>query len=226
MCGRFTLASPDESLAELLDLDAPPALKPRYNIAPTQPVAVLRPPPEGAPRAIELLRWGLVPSWSKDETIGNRMINARSETVADKPAFRSAFRRRRCLVLADGFYEWQRREGGKQPYHIRLADGGPFAFAGLWEHWQSPDGSDLETCTILTTTPNSLLAEVHNRMPVIVDRDDYALWLDSQVEDAKRLHPLLQPYPADRMVAVPVTRHVNSPRNDDRACLEPMPDTT
>ena len=222
MCGRYTLATPDDSLAELLDLPDPPELGPRYNIAPTQPVAVLRAPPDRDVRRIEMLRWGLVPSWAKDPAIGNRMINARSETVDQKPSFKAAFRRRRCLVLADGFYEWQRLKRGKQPYYIHLIDGGPFAFAGLWEEWADPDGSVIETCTILTTSANELMADLHDRMPVILDRSAYELWLDATVHDARVLAPLLQPFPSEKLAAHAVSTWVNSPRNDDQACIKPM----
>ena len=222
MCGRYTLATPDDSLAELLDLPDPPALEPRYNIAPTQPVAVLRAPPDRDVRQIEMLRWGLVPSWAKDPAIGNRMINARSETVNQKPSFKAAFRRRRCLVPADGFYEWQRLKRGKQPYYIHLVDGGPFAFAGLWEEWADPDGSVIETCTILTTSANELMADLHDRMPVILDRSAYELWLDATVQDTRILVPLLRPFPSERLAAHPVSTWVNSPRNDDQDCIKPV----
>ncbi|MCH7813503.1 MAG: SOS response-associated peptidase, partial [Planctomycetes bacterium] len=175
-------------------------------------------------RRLELLRWGLIPSWAKDPAIGARMINARSETAAEKPSFRAAFRRRRCLLPADGFYEWQRSGRVKQPYYIRLKHGPPFALAGLWEQWHSPDGSLVETCTILTTEPNELVKPLHNRMPVLLTPDVFDLWLDPAMTDPARIQPLLRPCPPEQMIAQPVTTHVNSPRNDDPACIQPLDD--
>jgi putative SOS response-associated peptidase YedK len=222
MCGRYTLGAPDEDLADLFDLPQVPELEPRYNIAPTQPVPVVRVGAAGQVRELELLRWGLIPSWSKDPAAGARLINARSETAAGKPSFRAAFKHRRCLIPAAGFYEWQRTGGGKQPYYIHRKDRRAFAFAGLWEHWAGPDGSVIESCTILTTTPNDLLRPLHDRMPVILCPTDFALWLDPAVTEASRIQPLLVPCPADQLVAYAVTTHVNSPRNDDPGCIEPM----
>lgn len=222
MCGRFALISPDQDLAVQFDLPSVPALAPRYNIAPTQPVAVVRVAAGAATRELALLHWGLVPFWAQDPKIGARMINARAETAAEKPSFRAAFRRRRCLVVADGFYEWQKLNGGKQPFFIRLQDGRPFAFAGLWESWRGQDDAVLESCTLLTTEPNDLMRALHNRMPVILPEQDYALWLDPQVQQVERLQPLLQPYPAQEMIAYPVSRRVNSPANDDPLCIEPL----
>jgi putative SOS response-associated peptidase YedK len=223
MCGRFTLTDPDQDLAVQFDLPEIPDMKPRYNIAPTQPVAAVRLAPEGAEREMALLHWGLIPFWAKDPSIGARMINARSETVAEKPAFRAAFRRRRCLVAADGFYEWQKQNGGKQPFYIHLRNGRPFGFAGLWEHWEGADGSVIESCTLLTTQPNDLLRPLHNRMPVILHPRDYALWLDREVEEAEKLKPLLGAYPAAEMEAYAVSRFVNRPDNDEPKCIEPLP---
>lgn len=194
-------------------------LQPRFNIAPTQPVAVVRFGP-GA-RQLAWLKWGLVPSWARDASIGNRLINARAESVADKPAFRTAFRRRRCLVLADGFYEWRRTGAKKQPFFIRLRDDRPFAFAGLWESWEGADHSSLETCTILTTGPNELMKPIHDRMPVILASDDYEHWLDPAVQEPEQLAPLLRPYPSDAMLALAVGTHVNNPRNDGPECIVP-----
>jgi len=222
MCGRFTLSNPDaEQLAAQFGVAALPDLRPRYNIAPTQPVAAVRRAAGKAIREMALLRWGLVPAWAKDPTIGVRLINARAETAAEKPSFRVAFRRRRCLIVADGFYEWQKQQSGKQPYYIRLRGGRLFAFAGLWERWTGPDGQEIESCTLLTTAPNDLLRPIHKRMPVILHPDDYALWLDPAVGDRQRLQPLLRPYPAAEMEAYPVSRRVNNPRNDDPRCIEP-----
>lgn len=222
MCGRFTLITPAEALAEQFQLFEIPSLAPRYNIAPTQPVAVVRQVPGDGQRELVLLRWGLVPFWAKDPGIGARMINARSETVADKPAFRAAFRRRRCLVPADGFYEWQRLERGKQPFYVRLRDEKPFALAGLWEHWEGPDETTVNSCTLLTTEPNDLIRPVHSRMPVILAPKDYDLWLDPGVQKAELLRPLLRPYPSEGMLAYPVSTWVNKPKNDSPRCIEPL----
>jgi putative SOS response-associated peptidase YedK len=223
MCGRFTLTDPDADLAVQFNLPEIPDLKPRYNIAPTQPVAAVRVAAEGTQREMVMLRWGLIPSWAKDLNIGARMINARSETVAEKPSFRHAFRRRRCLVVADGFYEWQKQNGTKQPYFIRLREARPFAFAGLWERWEGPEADVIESCTLLTTQPNDFMRQLHNRMPVILQPKDYELWLDPKVQEASLLQPLLLPFPPDEMDAYPVSRYVNSPDNDDPRCIEPLP---
>jgi putative SOS response-associated peptidase YedK len=221
MCGRFALTDPDADLAVQFGLPDIPDLQPRYNIAPTQPVAAVRVRPRGRVREMALLRWGLVPFWAKDPKIGARMINARSETVSEKPAFRDAFRRRRCLIVADGFYEWQKSNGSKQPHFIRLHDGRPFAFAGLWERWQGAE-TEIESCTLLTTEPNELLLPVHNRMPVILHPSDYDIWLDTELENADLLRRLLRPFPSRLMQAYPVSRFVNSPSNDDPRCIAPV----
>lgn len=226
MCGRFTLTDPDADLAVQFNLPEIPDMQPRYNIAPTQPVAAVRSGPQGTGRQMVLLHWGLIPHWAKDRSMGARMINARSETAAEKPAFRAAFRRRRCLVVADGFYEWQKQNGAKQPFYIRLRDSRPFAFAGLWEHWEGADGSVIESCTLLTTQPNDLLRVLHNRMPVILQPKDYELWLDPETQQPDLLQPLLHPYPPAEMDAYPVSRWVNSPNNDDPKCIEPLPQVT
>jgi putative SOS response-associated peptidase YedK len=207
----------------LLDLgvdEAPDELEPRYNIAPTQSIAVVRQFEDGL-RSCDLLRWGLIPSWAKDPAIGNRTINARAETVAEKPAFRAAFRRRRCLVLADGFFEW-RKEGKKQPYYIRMRDEGPFAFAGLWERWApGAEDSALETCNLITTDANELMRDMHDRMPVILPREDYGTWLDPAIQDTQQLLALLQPYKSEAMIANPVSTRVNNPKHDDAECIAP-----
>ncbi|MCA9875835.1 MAG: SOS response-associated peptidase [Ardenticatenaceae bacterium] len=225
MCGRFALLTSGDSLLSSFEVDTTPLdlsqLGPRYNIAPTQPVLAVRTTAVSDQRELTLFRWGLIPSWAKDMKMGARMINARSETVAEKPAFRSAFKRRRCLIPADGFYEWQKQNGGKQPLYIRLRDERPFALAGLWEIWQSPGGDELETCTILTTTPNELMEPIHNRMPVLLHPDDYDEWLHPGASPQTALH-LLRPYPAEEMEAYPVSPHVNSPTNDDPACIAPI----
>lgn len=173
---------------------------------------------------MELVQWGLVPSWAKDPKIGNRLINARAESVADKPAFRAAFRRRRCLVPADGYYEWQKRPGGKLPFLIHLPHDRPFAFAGLWEAWRPP-GSDesLYTCTVITTDANERTRPIHDRMPVILNPEHYNLWLDPKLQDASKLQPLLRPLESSELHADPVSTRVNSPRNDDPGCVEIQP---
>jgi putative SOS response-associated peptidase YedK len=222
MCGRFTLTDPNADLAVQFDLPSIPSLQPRYNIAPTQPVAAVRIAAEGTVREMVLLHWGLIPFWAKDPEIGARMINARAETVADRPAFRHAFRRRRCLVVADGFYEWQKQNGTKQPFYIRLRDAQPFAFAGLWERWEGADTGVIESCTLLTTQPNELMLPLHNRMPVILQPKDYDLWLDPEMQKVESLQPLLQPYPSQEMAAYAVSRWVNSPDNDDPRCILPL----
>jgi putative SOS response-associated peptidase YedK len=178
--------------------------------------------PNDGKNRLDFFTWGLIPSWAKDPSIGNRMINARAETLAEKPSFRSAFHRRRCLILADGFYEWRKDDGkSKTPMYIRLEDGSPFAFAGLWELWNAPDGSQVLSCTIITTEPNPLMEKIHNRMPVILPEKAYSLWLQSGEADPNALSELLKPYPAEEMVAYPVSRLVNSPDNDLPAVIEP-----
>jgi putative SOS response-associated peptidase YedK len=222
MCGRYTLYAPKaEVLADLFGLTDVPPLEPRYNITPTQQVPAVRACTDAPGRELVLLRWGLIPSWADDLSIGNRLINARAETVASKPSFRSAFRRRRCLLVADGFYEWAQEDGRKQPYYFRLKDGQPFAFAGLWEEWQR-GGESVASCTILTTTANNLLASYHERMPVILPRQDHSPWLDRQLQDPAMLEALLRPYPSGEMAAYPVSARVNNPRNDDPQCLQPQ----
>ena len=223
MCGRFTLTVDPTQLIEQFGLAGPPpaALGPRYNVAPTQPVAVIA--NTDGPRHLELFQWGLIPSWAKDAKIGNSLINARAETLAEKPAFRTALKRRRCLVLADGFYEWQKLGSRKQPQYIQLKDGRPFAFAGLWESWRpAPDAPPLHTCTIITTEPNSLMAEIHNRMPVILSPADYAAWLTPGELPAVEALALLHSYPAEAMQARPVSTAVNSPARDEPACILPL----
>lgn len=219
MCGRFTLQSPVDDLKDLFDFRETGELVPRYNVAPTQQVAVVREEVEGEGRELVTMRWGLVPFFMKDMSSSARMINARSETAAVKPSFREAFRRRRCLVPADGFIEWQKRPDGKQPYWIGLRDGAPFGMAGLWESWRGPDGI-VESCAVLTTSANELVSTVHDRMPVILAPDDFALWLDRGTESPELVQPLLEPCHAAAMSMREVSRRVNSPRHDDPACLQ------
>jgi putative SOS response-associated peptidase YedK len=219
MCGRFTQFSSRDELTRIFGFDADdaPDLFPRYNIAPTQLVAVVL--LDDGQRALKPLRWGMIPSWAKDEKIGNSLINARSETVAEKPAFRAAFKKRRCLIPTTGFYEWAPTGGKKkQPLHIRLIDGRPFALAGLWERWTDAEGAVVESCTILTTTANDLMRPFHDRMPVILAPDAYATWLDPQTP-LEALQALLRPYPVEGMVAVPVGSYVSNPRHEGPQCL-------
>ena len=218
MCGRYTLRTTAREIAEVFEVPEVPELPARYNIAPTQDVPVIRLGDGG--REFALLHWGLIPSWADDPAIGSRMINARAETVAEKPAFRRAFRSRRCLVVSDGFFEWRREGGRKQPYFIRMKDERPFAFAGLWERWEKL-GEPIESCTVITGEPNEVVAPLHDRMPVIVPESAYDTWLDPGVSDPKRLQELLVPYPPEEMEAYPVSTMVNSPSNDRAGCIAP-----
>lgn len=222
MCGRFILFSAGRIVAEHFQLEEEPPLEPRYNIAPTQPVAVVRLDPDSDRRKLAMLRWGLIPFWAKDMKIGYKTINARAETAPDKPAFRSAFRKRRCLIPADGFYEWKGLKGRKEPYLVRLRDEQPFAFAGLWERWKGPDDDVIESCTILTTDANEFLKPIHDRMPVILSARDYQAWLDPFAEDPETLLSLLVPYPPEEMSAVPVSSRVNKTTHDDPDCIVPV----
>jgi putative SOS response-associated peptidase YedK len=212
MCGRFVRSSPVETFAELFGARADFVLSPRYNIAPTQAVLAARNALEGEQELVAL-HWGLVPHWAKEPKTSYSTINARAETVAEKPAFRKAFRYRRCLIAADGFYEWRRTGGPKQPYYIGLKDGEPFAFAGIWERWER-QGETIDSCAIIVTQANELVAEIHDRMPVILDPADYEAWMDLKLQDPERLKAFLQPYPAERMRAHPVSTRVNNSKND------------
>lgn len=214
MCGRFTLRSNLNTILQELAVETTLEIPPNYNVAPTDEMPVCR-ISDGGGREIASLRWGLVPFWAKDPKIGYRTINARSESVADKPAFRDALKRRRCLVLADGYYEWKKDGKHKQPYYIRLKDGRPFTFAGLWDR-----NGQLETFTVITTDANKLTAAVHDRMPAILDDIDRDLWLDHHIEDKEKLLPLLRPFDAGEMTMHPVDRRVGNVRNNDPACIE------
>ena len=215
MCGRFTLTVDAASIQMHFPWlqDIPPQIMPRYNIAPTQPIAVVS---NHQPTNVTHMVWGLIPFWAKDPKIGSRMINARSETLAEKPSFKNAFKRRRCLVLTDGFYEWVKQPGEKTktPYYIRMQNDAPFAFAGLWEEWQGKDGSQLQSATIITTEPNELIAPLHNRMPVILAEEQYQDWLAPGEKTPAELAPLLGSFPAAGMKAYPVSTLVNSPANE------------
>jgi len=224
VCGRFGNALSAAELAELLSLEDVPqgAATARYNIAPLQDALVVRAGARGA-RALAKLRWGLVPFWARDPKIASRLINARAETLADKRAFRWAYRQRRCLVPADGYYEWQRARTQRLPHHIGLADGAAFCMAGLWERWQPREGApSVETFTLITTDANDLTRPIHDRMPVILRPGDYDLWLDPRVQDPAALAPLLQPFPSDAMVAWRVSKYVSDYRNEGPRCREPV----
>ncbi|MBD2196695.1 MULTISPECIES: SOS response-associated peptidase [Calothrix] len=222
MCGRFTLNQTAATLAQAFELEAVPDLTAQYNVAPTQMVATVVQKSESDKRQFQQLRWGLIPSWAKDPGIGAKLINARAETVAEKPSFRSAFKHRRCLVLADGFYEWHQKQGKKQPFYFRLQNGQPFAFAGLWEKWQSPEGEEINSCTILTTAANEVLQPIHDRMPVILAQEDYNLWLDPQQQKPEVLQPLLRSYPAAAMSSYAVSTLVNKPQHNTPECILPI----
>ena len=221
MCGRFTLSSSGDALVDTFGLAAAPVITPRYNIAPSQSVLTVTADDHAQHRATSM-RWGLVPGWAKDLSIGNKLINARAETAADKPAFRGAFRHRRCLVPADGFFEWQASADGKQPFHFRRRDGAPFGIAGLWERWEDPDGKLVLSCTLLTTAANAVVAPVHPRMPVILRPRDYGVWLDSAIDRPQVLQKLLCPYREQDMTAYPVSKAVNRPTHDLPECIEPL----
>ena len=225
MCGRYTLKSRAELVAEKFGVQVPPTLPERFNIAPSQLVLAVRETP-GAPghhcagaRELVALKWGLVPFWADDPEIGNRMINARSETAATKPAFRSSFRGRRCLIVADGFYEWQARDGKKQPYTIRLKSGEPFGFGGLWDRWDK-HGEPIETCTILTCGANEPMSVIHDRMPVVIPPESFDVWLDPTEKDVQKLTRLLRPFYPDEMTAHPVSTLVNNVKQDSAKCVE------
>jgi putative SOS response-associated peptidase YedK len=219
MCGRFTsLLSPDllESIFGV-KVAAPPIL--RYNVAPSQTVPVVRESAEGE-RNLDDLRWGLVPSWAKDSAIGNKMINARSESVHEKPSFRQAIKYRRCIVPASGFFEWSHSDGSKQPWYVTLKDDAPMGLAGIWESWQSPDGNNLNTFCILTTAANSLMASIHDRMPVIITPDEFGSWLNRRINSPAELFRLYQPFPADCLTAHKVSAFINSPAHESPECIQ------
>jgi len=223
MCGRYRLSRRKQIIEEYFD-SAPWDVdwSPRFNIAPTQPVPVVRQNPKEPVREVSLMKWGLIPHWAKDPSIATSTINAKSETASTKPAFRDPLRCRRCLIPADGFYEWQTTGNTKQPYCFEVREGELFAFAGLWDGWKDSTGHWVKTCSILTTTPNAMTAAVHNRMPVILDPDCYDLWLDPRVQDVSVVSELLKPYDAKFMRRYPVSARVNSRANDDEECSRPI----
>ena len=221
MCGRFALPIPARSLAEQLSLSEFTEYPPRYNIAPTNLIPAVILDSKRHERILRMFHWGLIPFWAKDTKIGSKMINVRAETITEKPAFRSAFKKRRCLIPAAGFYEWKKETSGKNPYYIYLRDGKPMIFAGLWEQW-GKDGEFIESCTIITTTANNLVEELHSRMPVILNPKDYDTWLDTEKCDADSLTLLLKPYPQELMTMHPVSSDINSPRYDNSSCIDPL----
>jgi len=224
MCGRFTLTTPSDELASAFPgFVLPEDPHPRYNIAPGQDVLVV---PNLENRRAAMYRWGLVPAWAKDPAVGHRLINARAETLAEKPSFRIPFRKRRCLILSDGFFEWKKAGKSRMPYYVRAREGRPFAMAGLWDIWHPLSGDALRSCTIITTDANPLVRKVHDRMPAILNPADYLLWLAPETEKASsnELQTLLTPFPATEMEAYPVSSLVNSPRNDLPQCIEPVPE--
>jgi putative SOS response-associated peptidase YedK len=219
MCGRYRLSRRKQLVEEYFDsVSEEEDWNPRYNIAPTQPVPVIRQNPKEPVRELSLMKWGLVPSWAPNPSVAARMINARSETASTKPAFREALKSRRCLIPADGFYEWMRTGKAKQPYCFEVNEGELFAFAGLWDRWRDPSGNAVETCSILTTTPNAVTSPVHDRMPVILDPDSYDLWLDPGMRDVAAASDLLKPYDARLMRCYPISTRINSVVNDDEEC--------
>jgi putative SOS response-associated peptidase YedK len=220
MCGRFTRTQSVEAIAAEFGVEqVSDDLGPSYNIAPTQKVAVVI--TDGIKQLVSA-RWGLVPSWAKDPSVGNKMINARAETITEKASYRTAFKKRRCLVVADGFYEWQNLGDSKRPVYVRLKTGKPFGFAGLYEVWKAPEGTDLMTCTIITTEANELMKPIHERMPVIIPREQRDNWLDPTAGDQRRLLEMLRPYPAAEMEAYPVSKHVNAPGNNSPLCIKSL----
>ena len=224
MCGRFTLRTPAETMSALFDGLRFPKLTPRYNICPTQRVKCVRQSSSAKNEVVDL-RWGLMPFWAKDLKVGARMINARSETVATKPSFRAAFKSRRCLVLADGFYEWKKQGTQRQPYYISRRDDQPFCLAGLWETWtdKSVDNSQpIETCTVLTTEAKGIMRPLHDRMPVILPKNQFDFWLDIEFSDVEQLGKLLVPWAKDDLQTFPVDKMVNKPTNDAPECIVPL----
>jgi putative SOS response-associated peptidase YedK len=220
VCGRFALSTSPTAIADHFGLDETPELVARFNVAPGQSIATISRSGEERRSILSWRRWGLVPSWAKDQKIGNRLINARAETAAEKPSFRSALRRRRCLVPADGFYEWAGTKGSKQPYLIGLEGRALFAFAGLWERWTDPGGETLESCTVLTTEATEQLSALHDRMPVIVDPVDYGLWMDPDTVEPNLVSPVIDRNLGSALDFHPVSTHVNDVHHDDSRCLE------
>jgi putative SOS response-associated peptidase YedK len=223
VCGRYRLSGRKQIVEEYFDsVSGEEDWAPRYNVAPTQSVPVIRQNPKEPIRVLSLMRWGLIPSWAKDSSAAARMINARAETAATKPAFRDAMKSRRCLIPADGFYEWMRMEKTKQPYCFEINNGELFAFAGLWDRWKDPSGQWVKSCSILTTTPNAVTSPIHDRMPVILDPDAYDLWLDPGMMNVAAASDPLKPFDARLMRCYPVSSRINHVANDDEECSAPV----
>jgi putative SOS response-associated peptidase YedK len=223
MCGRYRLSRRKQIIEQHFDaVSGDEDWVSRYNVAPTQPVPIIRQKPKEPVRELSLMKWGLIPSWAKHPSGAARMINARSETAATKPAFRDALKFRRCLIPADGFYEWMRTGKAKQPYCFEVGEGALFAFAGIWDRWKDPSGNWVKTCSILTTTPNAVTSPVHDRMPVILDPDDYDVWLDPWMKDVAAASDLLKPYDARGMQCYPISTRINRVANDDAECSAPV----
>jgi len=223
MCGRYRLSRRKQIIEEHFDsISGEEDWTPRYNIAPTQPVPVIRQNPKEPSRELSLMRWGLIPLWAKDASGAAGMINARSETAATKPAFRDPLKSRRCLIPADGFYEWQKTGKAKQPYCFEVNEGELFAFAGLWDRWKDPSGQWITSCSILTTTPNAVTSAVHDRMPVILDPGNYDVWLDPGMNNVEAASEILKPYDARLMRCYPVSARINHAANEDAECAAPI----
>lgn len=220
MCGRFSLKSTFQAIEDEFSIEETEIeILPRYNIAPTQDVSVIV---NDVKTRLVSFRWGLIPSWATDLSIGNKMINARAETLTQKVSFKNALKKRRCLIIADGFYEWKKTDSGKIPMFIYLKNEKPFSFAGLWESWKTAEGKIIRSCTIITTTPNQLISTIHNRMPVIIQKGYRSFWLEPNNADETKLVGLLKPYPHEEMAAYEVSKYVNSPANDSPICCEPI----
>jgi putative SOS response-associated peptidase YedK len=222
MCGRYRLTRAQKYLEERFAAHGDVEVSPRYNIAPSQPVLTIRQDASEPVRLLSPMRWGLIPSWAKDASMAFKTINARAETVATTPSFREPFKSQRCLIPADGFYEWERNGKTTQPYCFEVNDGQLFAFAGLWDRWRSPQGEMIESCTIVTTTPNSLLSDIHDRMPVILDADNYDLWMDQAFRNTASVSAMLKPFDAALMNRYPVSTRINQVQNDDADCAKPL----
>jgi len=222
MCGRFALGILPFSVLEFFNIDGLVEFKPHYNIVPTQSIPAILHDKDSNKRTIKMFHWGLIPSWAKESKIGSRLINARSETVSEKPSFRDAFKYRRCLIPTTGYYEWGHKSKNKQPYYIKMRDDMLFAFAGLWEHWKSGEEGEIESCTILTTDANDLMQPLHDRMPVILNPEDYDMWLDPDIVKKEILEPLLKSYPSEYMTRYLISRDVNNPRNDSPEIIQPL----
>ncbi len=224
MCGRFTLSSRAQTIANYFGIELPYNLKPRYNIAPSQDILVIRHISDSKPEFC-LMRWGLMPAWQNEEDISTKWINARSETIIDKPLFKKLFQQKRCIIVADGFYEWQATTRAKLPFYIFKKDHQPFAIAGLWEHWENHEGKSIESCLLLTTEANPEVKSIHHRMPVILQKAQYSTWLNGENTKVEILKSLLRPYLPQDLTSHEVSTYVNSPKNDNQNCVEKLADS-